>query len=414
MSRPISPSIRSLRTFAVRAICSKSWKTLDEEGPMPPVTDVRSPHADTRVATSADSPLRPARARRSRAALIAAPLLAVAAGGGAWFMGLPVSDAVRVAGVVEANEAVVSTTFTGRIVELRVDEGDRVEAGTTIAVLDSAELDAARDRYTAAIAQLAAKLSQNHEVVALESDRSTGREAVAAAALEGATQLRNESLAELQQRRADASRGADLFEKGLIPRQELEKLTTSVRLAEAQLHSRTSAMMSADADLTLARSGQRQIAVVTGDVARTRAELRQAEAQLAEVNARLDQTIIRAPLSGVVAVRVARQGEVVEAGRPLVTIVDTAERWVRAAVDESLAGRLRLGQPVEIEMSSGSRLNGIVTQIAAEAEFATRRDVGRVRRDVRSLGFKVALPRDAAGAYPGLTAYVHLTPTEQP
>ncbi|HEY6360292.1 MAG TPA: efflux RND transporter periplasmic adaptor subunit [Vicinamibacterales bacterium] len=361
------------------------------------------------VAITAVGPPVPApRPRRRRSLALAALLLIAAAGAAAWRAGIPAATTVRVAGVVEANEAVVSATATGRMRELRVDEGDRVEAGAVVAVLDSAELEAARDRYTAALSQLAAKLSQSQELVSLEADRFVGRQAVALAALSAANQLREEATAELEQRRADAARAQELFQQGLVPRQEFERRMTDVRLAEAQLESRSSAVTSAEAELTLARTGQRQVTVVSSDVERTRAEMRQAQAQLAEVDARLGETVIRAPLSGVVAVRVARPGEVIEAGRPIVTIVDDGDRWVRAAVDESFAGRLRLGQTVDVEMASGARISGTVTQIAAAAEFATRRDVDRVRRDVRSLGFKVALPRDAGGAYPGLTAYVYL------
>ena len=107
--------------------------------------------------------------------------------------------------------------------------------------------------------------------------------------------------------------------------------------------------------------------VATSDVERTRAELQQSNAQLAEIRARLDHTILRAPLGGVVATRAARQGEVIEAGRPIVTIIDDGDRWVRATVDESASGRIALGQTVDIELSSGARITGTVSQIAAEA-----------------------------------------------
>jgi hypothetical protein len=83
---------------------------------------------------------------------------------------------------------------------------------------------------------------------------------------------------------------------------------------------------------------------------------------------------------------------------------------VRAAVDESASGRIARGQTVDLELSSGARLKGTVSQVASEAEFATRRDVNRVRRDVRSLAFKVTVPREATGVHPGLTAYVYLPP----
>ena len=64
------------------------------------------------------------------------------------FMAGGTADPVRVAGVVEANEVMVAATLAARVLELRVQEGDRVEVGAVIAVLDHAELEAARDRYT--------------------------------------------------------------------------------------------------------------------------------------------------------------------------------------------------------------------------------------------------------------------------
>jgi multidrug resistance efflux pump len=325
-----------------------------------------------------------------------------------WFS--PPDENLRVVGVVEANEVVVSSTLTARLVELRVNEGDHVEAGAVIATLDRAELEAARDRYLAAQRQLDAKLSQVRELVELESDRLQGRDAVAQAALAAAEQQREEALAELEQRHIEADRIKTLFDQGVVPKQELERSATNFRVAAAQYETRNSAVASAQAELTLARTRSRQVTVATSDVERTRAELRQANAQLAEITARLDQTILRAPITGVVATRVARQGEVIEAGRPIVTLMDPGDRWVRAAVDERASGRIALGQTLDVELSSGARLKGIVSQIAAEADFATRRDVNRVRRDVRSLAFKVAVPRDATGVYPGLTAYVYLQP----
>ena len=83
-------------------------------------------------------------------------------------------------------------------------------------------------------------------------------------------------------------------------------------------------------------------------------------------------------------------------------------RLLTLIYDYTARAMVSVGTEVEVEWTTGAFYPGTVTQIAAEAAFATRRDVNRVRRDVRSLGFKVDLPADAAGAYPGLTAYVHL------
>ena len=383
--------------------------------------DMGSPWALEPAAAHTSAPLHPGdenfgapatapAARRRRAPVVFVALVVLA--GAAWFAVPPSPTVVRIGGVIEANEAVVSATLTARMLELRVQEGDRVEAGAIVAVLDRAELEADRNRHAAALRQLGAKLSQTRQLVTLESDRSDGRVAVAEATLSAAVQQRDQASSELMQRRADAERARNLFDQGLIPRQEFERAMTDVRVAEAQFQSMNSAVASAHAELTLARAGERQVSVASSDVDRTRAELRQAEAQLAAVEARLGQTIIRAPLSGVVATRVARQGEVVEAGRPIVTILDDSHQWVRAAADEQDASRVRLGARVDVELASGTRVAGTVTHVAAEGEFATRRDVSRARRDIRSVSFRVALPRGTTGAHTGLTAYVHLPVAE--
>src|SRR5262245_59372077 len=79
--------------------------------------------------------------------LLTLAFLAALAAAGAWYFQRPITEPFRVAGVVEANEVVVAATLTARLVELRVDEGDRVEAGAIVATLDRAELEATRDRH---------------------------------------------------------------------------------------------------------------------------------------------------------------------------------------------------------------------------------------------------------------------------
>ena len=67
----------------------------------------------------------------------------------------------------------------------------------------------------------------------------------------------------------------------------------------------------------------------------TRAQLANAEAQLKEAEVRLGYTKIYAPVSGTVSVRAAREGEVLTAGQPIVTIMDLGDTWVRAAIPET-------------------------------------------------------------------------------
>src|SRR6185295_7907573 len=104
-----------------------------------------------------------------------------------------------------------------------------------------------------------------------------------------------------------------------------------------------------------------------------RAQLDQAKAQLVQSSARLGYTEVRSPLSGVVSLRVARQGEVIRQGDPIVTIIDLDDVWVRAEVEESYMNRVVVGQVVPVRLASGEEMQGRVSFVAPESDFATQR-----------------------------------------
>lgn len=315
---------------------------------------------------------------------------------------------MRLTGVVAANEVVVAAKTAGRIERLTVQEGSWVKAGDLIARLDREELDAEQRHQVALIGQLSAKLKQTREVVTLEADRGRGRVASAKAQLQVARSQHGEAAASLDQLRKDAERARSLFESGLLSRQEVERVQTGVRVSEARLKSLTDQVAGSESDLDLARANERQADVARSDVDQTQAQIEQARAELAQVGARVGYTSVHAPLPGMVSVRVAREGEVVRLGDPIVTIIDLDDVWVRADVEESYVGRVVVGQSLSIELPSGERRRGRVTFIEPEAHFATQRDVSRVKRDIRTFGIKVALPNPDGRLHQGMTAYVLL------
>jgi len=105
-----------------------------------------------------------------RAAFVGLVLLAAALGAIALLRREEPTD-VRLTGIVSANEAFVASEVSGRLRELRVDEGDRVEKGQVIAVLATEEIDTQRQGQLAAIDQLSARLEQGEERVQLETAR---------------------------------------------------------------------------------------------------------------------------------------------------------------------------------------------------------------------------------------------------
>jgi len=154
----------------------------------------------------------------------------------------------------------------------------------------------------------------------------------------------------------------------------------------------------------LARTHQTRAAQST--VAETRQQQLQAEAQRAEVQARLDYTRVTAPITGTISLRIAREGEVVSPGAPIVTIIDLGETWVRAPLPETYSDRIGIGDELKVRMPGGDIVTGKVITKGVEADFATQRDVSRRKRDIKTVQLKLAIPNPNRAFVPGMTAIV--------
>ena len=128
----------------------------------------------------------------------------------------------------------------------------------------------------------------------------------------------------------------------------------------------------------------------------------------------LGYTKIYAPIDGIVSVRVAKQGEVVAPGTPIVVVVDIDHLWVKADVEETLY-RLDVGfgQKLRVQLAFGDIIEGTVIFKGVENDFATQRDVSRTKRDIKTFAIKVAVPNPDRRLFTGMTADVLLPPPRQ-
>jgi len=111
-----------------------------------------------------------------------------------------------------------------------------------------------------------------------------------------------------------------------------------------------------------------------------------------------------------VSVRVAKQGEVVAQGAPIVVVVDIDHLWVRADVEESFIDSVQFGQSVRVKLPSERIIEGNVFFKGVENEFATQRDVSRTKRDIKTFAIKVSVPNPDRRLFTGMTATVLLPP----
>jgi HlyD family secretion protein len=113
-------------------------------------------------------------------------------------------------------------------------------------------------------------------------------------------------------------------------------------------------------------------------------------------------------VDGKVDVWAARQGEVVTAGTPIVTIMDLTQTWVYAPLPETQADSVQLGDSLRVVMPSGATMQGQVIAKAAEGDFATQRDVSSMKRDIRTIQLKLLIPNPGEKFVPGMTAEVYI------
>ena len=316
---------------------------------------------------------------------------------------------LKLIGTVDANEVLVSSKIPGRIEALTVDEGQRVNAGQLIAVIEAQDLNAV---YKAAEATTSSEKSKLDETI--ETERQTRGETAsqvinAEAILRAARASEAQAKANLEHQRADTRRTVALAEQGIMSEQLKDEAATSLQAAEAALDAARENTAASQASLRQANAHLLQAEAAARTVASTRGLLANAAALAHEAQVDLDYTRILAPVSGTVNVRAARQGEVVAAGAPIVTIMDLSQTWVYAPLPETQADAVKLGDHLQIVMPSGAKVDGTIIAKSAEADFATQRDInGGRKRDIRTVQLKLLTNNPGERFVPGMTAEVYV------
>lgn len=315
-------------------------------------------------------------------------------------------------GTVDANQVVVSPQVSGRISKLLVDEGTRVKQGDLIATLDPSELEAQARAAAATIDSLRSQVSASQATSTATQGSTTSSVANAQARLESARAQLAQAEAMLTRTESDSRRTVELAHQGVMSDQERVQAEMNLKAQQATVASLQKQVDAAQADLNTALANTHQAHAAQSTVAATRGQLLNAEAQLKESEVRLGYTKIYAPVTGTVSVRAAREGEYLNPGSPIVTIVDFTDTWVRAAVPETQADHIGIGDTLRIRLPGGTVTSGKVFFKSPEADFATQRDVSRSKRDIKTIVLKVRLDNPKAAYVPGMTADVLVSPAQ--
>ncbi len=301
-------------------------------------------------------------------------LIAALAGTGWWYMQrgratLPAGFAAG-NGRIEANELDIATKYAARILEIRVEEGDLVQAGQVIALLDTRDLAAQLRSAEALIVQ--------------------------------AQQQRNQVLAELRQRQSELTladkelqRSLVLLGKSFVSEQKVDQQRNLRRTAEAALAAAESKRGSADA------------------------AIRVAEAEAERIRDLLQDGTLTAPKSGRILFRLAETGEVLAAGGKVATLLDLSDVYMTFFLPASAAGRTAIGAEARLLLDAAPTraVPARVSFVSAQAQFTPKQVETRSERERMMFRIKARVPPELVQRYldqvkTGLTgmAYVRLDP----
>ncbi|MGA9043027.1 MAG: efflux RND transporter periplasmic adaptor subunit [Terriglobales bacterium] len=315
-------------------------------------------------------------------------------------------------GTVDSNQVIVSPQVQGRIIKLLVEEGTQVKQGDLIAVLDPQELEAEERAAAANITSLRHKVSEMQSTEQATSGSTSGGVANARAKLESSRSQLAQAEATLVRTESDSRRMIELANQGVASDQDRVQAESNLTAQQATVQSFKDQVRAAEADLNMAIANTNQAPAAKSTVEATQADLANAEEQRKQAEVRLGYTKIYAPVTGTVSVRAAREGEVLTAGQPIVTIVDFSDTWVRAAIPETESDHIGLGDTLRVRLPGGTKTSGKVFFKSAEADFATQRDVSRTKRDIKTIVLKVRLDNPKGAYVPGMTAEVLISPDE--
>lgn len=292
---------------------------------------------------------------------------------------------LSLSGNVEVTEANVGFKIPGRIVELLVDEGYKVKAGDVLAKLDSAELTSIVNQNRAALQEATTRLaelkagSRSQEIEQAKANLSAQE-------------------AELVKVKKDFERAEILYGNGAISRAQFDA-------TKSAFDARSALKRSAAELLSLVKEGPRKEQIQAAEQ-----RMQQARAVLTTSEERFRDTVIYAPMAGIVLRKNVEGGETVAAGTPVFTIGDLENPWVKVYVKEDKLGIVKLEQKARVSVDSyeGKAYEGIVTYIASEAEFTPKNVQTQEERVKLVFGVKVRVKNIKDELKPGMPADVRI------
>jgi HlyD family secretion protein len=250
-------------------------------------------------------------------------------------------------GRIEATEYDIATKIAGRLTKVLAEEGDTVEAGQTLAVIDTDDLNAQLREANASYKE--AVEARKYAIAIVEQYKS-----------------------ELTYAQTELRRFLELSKKGHVSQENVDQKRTAFKSADA-------ALKAANIKVVQSASG-----------------IEAAEARIQRLKANIDDSTLKSPIKGRVLYRLAEPGEVLASGGKVMTVLDLTDVYMSIFLPTAEAGKVTIGAEARmiIDAIPQYTIPAKVTFVAAEAQFTPRSVETRAERD--KLMFRVKVKIDSA------------------
>jgi len=284
-------------------------------------------------------------------------------------------------GYVEADYVRLASPIGGTLAKLHLKRGDKVAQNAPAFVLEQENERAARSEAAARVEHVQAVLANLRK----------GKRPDEIAALE--EQL-HQAQAALQLSASNLARQKQLVASNFIAPARLDEARTAVEHDQAQVKE-------AQAQLRVARQGAR-----SDEIRAAEDDLNAAKAQLAQADWKLDQKTLRTPVAADVIDVLYREGELVPAGNPVITLLPPQNVKARFFVPETVLGAIKLGQDVNLRCDGcGASIAAKISYISPSAEYTAPLIYSRENRS--TLVFMIEARPAAPDNVQQITAHLH-------
>jgi len=357
---------------------------------------------------------------------------------------------ITVSGNIESTTVDVSFKIPGKIDKILVEEGDLLKQGQLIATLEHNDLLAQKARAEATLESTQSRIPALLKNIEFQ-DQATQQEISQAQAAMDAARSRLDQLlagsrpqeiqaakaavdqaqADMDKRKADMDRAKKLYQDRYISAQDWDAARTAYDMALAgyqksqenyalvaegprkeEINTARAQFQQAQAALRLAQTRRIQVEVLKRELVTAQVQVKEAASALEVIQTQIGYCNLFAPTAGVVLVKNTEAGEFIVPGGAVITLGDVAKPWLKAFINESDLGRVKLGQKVSVTTDSyrGKVYPGKITFISSEAEF-TPKNVQTAKERVKLVyRIKVSLANPQMELKPGMPgdAKIHL------